>query len=111
MKTSEFHIVFLYLSKNYDKKFVFGILQRWIDTRIPTAIMGDINENCAETSKFNDFMQSGGFRQLVQSPTHRDGGILDHLYINEAMNRKNIFFEINCCYFSDHDVISLYIRK
>ena len=35
----------------------------------------------------------------------------DHIYVNNPMKTKNIFTEIDAVYYSDHDIISLYIPK
>ena len=48
------------------------------------------------------------FHEIVQSPTHINGGLLDHVYV-----RKTIFdsYEISCvkhCVnFSDHDAVKI----
>ena len=111
LKTPEFHLVFLYLSQNYEKDFVFRLMTNWINVYVPTVVMGDVNENCLQNSKFENFMQVKGFHQLIQSPTHEEGAILDHLYVNEEMRKKGVFSEKTCCYYSDHDIISLYVKK
>ena len=58
LKTDHFSIIFLYLSQNYDKDFVYKILDSWIQSDIPTAVLGDINENLFETSMFEKFMKT-----------------------------------------------------
>ena len=111
LKAKHFNIIFLYLSKNYEKDIVFHTLKDWIQNDIPTAILGDINENLYEGSKFHDFMNDKGFTQQIEEPTFIAGSLLDHLYINKAMEEKNVFFEKNSCYYSDHDIISMFIEK
>ena len=111
LKTSHFNTIFLYLSQNYDKDSLFALLEDWIQDDIPTTVMGDVNENSLESSVFEKFMMSMGFTQLIQEPTFIAGSLLDHLYVNKAMKKKNIFFDKNSCYYSDHDVISLYVEK
>ena len=44
-KTSQFHIIFLYLSSNIYKDDLFSLLDMWIEKDAPTAVMGDVNEN------------------------------------------------------------------
>ena len=111
LKSSHFHIIFLYLSKDYDKESVFCLLEDWIEANIPTAVIGDVNENLLENSKFQKFMQAIGFQQMIKEPTFEKGSILDHVYINMLMMEKNPIVEQNSCYYSDHDVISLYVSK
>ena len=90
---------------------MFSLLDGWIEDNIPTAVMGDINENSLEKSKFENFMKGKDFHQMIQRPTFEKGSILDHVYVNKQMMLKNPFTEQTSCYYSDHDVISLYIRK
>ena len=110
LKTSYFNIVFLYLSQECTKDNVFTLLNNWINNETPTTVMGDVNENLLD-SCFEKFMKSKGFSQMITKPTYKYGSTIDHLYVNEAMKQKNIFCEQNCCYYSEHDIISLYIKQ
>jgi hypothetical protein len=110
-KTSKFHVIFLYLSSGYDKEAVSKLLDKWIHNDVPTTVMGDMNENILSKSKLELFMKSKGFTQLVKEPTYIQGSVIDHVYINQAMEKKNVLTKINSCYYSDHDVITLYIKK
>ena len=112
-KTNNFNIIFLYLSENYPKDSVFTFLENWIEEDFPTAIMGDVNENILgkSKSKFQEFMESKHFHQMIQEPTYISGSLIDHLYINETMKKRNVFSEVNCCAYSDHDILSLYFPK
>ena len=103
--------VHIYLSSNYEKEKVFNLLSKWIDVDVPIAIMGDMNENIFSKSKLETFMVSKGFTQLIQESTYIQGSIIDHIYINQAMKEKNVLTKIDSCYYSDHDVITLYINK
>ena len=77
----------------------------------PTVVMGDVNENILENSKFEKFMKTKGFHQIIEKATYIDGSIIDHLYINELMQKRNCFHEQYSNYYSGHDAISLYIPK
>ena len=110
-KTSNFNIIFLYLSENYPKNSVFALLENWIAEDIPTAVMGDVNENIFDKSKFQEFMASKNFLQMIQEPTYIKGSLIDHLYVNEPMKKRNVFSEVNCCPYSNHDILSLYFPK
>ena len=48
---------------------------------------------------------------LVKSPTCDTGSTLDHIYVNDAMKLKGVTTELDAAYYSDHDIISLYIPK
>ena len=52
-----------------------------------------------------------GFEQQIKEPTCVTGSLIDHVYVNNAMKTKEIFSEINAVYYSDHDIVSLYIPK
>ena len=101
----------MYLSANFTKNNVFGLLDKWIASNIPTAVMGDVNENLgiAKIRPFNKKMKSLGFEQLINGPTCDTGTTLDHIYVNKAMKEKGITTELDAAYYSDHDIISLYI--
>ena len=110
-QTDTFDIVFLYLSHNYNQQYVFNLMNRWIQTHRPTAVMGDINENCLEDSKFERFMREKGFYQMVDIPTCETGSLLDHIYINGPLDQIGFFTQVDACYYSDHDIVSLCVTK
>ena len=47
-------------------------------------IIWDINENCLDDSKFQNFMRTKGCYQMVDRPTYETGSLLDHIYVNDA---------------------------
>jgi hypothetical protein len=110
-KTSNFDTIFLYLSKGYNQESVFTLLGTWIEVQKPTAVIGDINENVLDNSKFEKFLRGKGFNQIVKGPTHESGSLLDHVYINNALDQKGFSTEISSCYYSDHDIVSLFVSK
>ena len=111
LKTKEFHVVFLYLSKNYPKEELFCLMNEWLKSEVPTVVMGDVNENFLDRSNFGKFMEAKEFSQLIQEPTYIDGTLIDHVYVNKAMKQKDIFAKIDACYYSSHDIISFYVKK
>ena len=111
MKTSQFNVIFLYLSDNYDKQTVFDLLEKWIQTPAPTAVMGDINEDALDNSIFETFMRSKGFYQMVDKPTRESGKLIDHIYVNDQMDQIGFSTQVDANYYSDHDIISLYVSK
>ena len=109
--TSEFHVIFLYLSHGYKKTSVNDLLNTWIQPNTPTAVLGDMNEDIFRNSSIQNFMASKGFSQLINEPTCSTGSVLDHIYVNDLMSKKGTFSKLETVYFSDHDVISLYVPK
>ena len=85
----------------------------WIENDIPTAIIGDVNENLGGLRiwPFNKKMRSFGFEQMIKNVTCDTGSTIDHIYVNNAMKLKGISTEIDAAYYSDHDIISLNIPK
>ena len=110
LRTAKFQIIFLYLSSGCDKQELFNLLDQWILNDIPTAVMGDMNEDIFKKSKFDLIMTSKGFDQLIKEATYIEGSLIDHIYINRAMKKKNILTKVESCYYSDHDIITLYIN-
>ena len=112
-RTFHFIIIFLYLSSNFKSDDLFGLFDNWIKKDVPTSVIGDVNQNMLNFKKgsFNRKMMSIGFTQLINEPTCDTGSIIDHVYVNEAMQAQSIFTEIDPVHFSDHDIISLYIEK
>ena len=73
----------------------------WIEQDVPTAIIGDVNENLGTMKKrpFLKKMTSLGFEQQIQEPTCQTGSIIDHLYVNNAMKAKDVSTEIDVVYY------------
>ena len=118
LKTKDFHIIFLYLSSNCKKASLFTLLDTWIEKDIPIAVMGDMNEDFLRGEKlkkannrFVNMMTVRGFHQLIKEPTCVSGSTIDHLYVNDAMQAQTISTQIDGAYYSDHDIISLYVPK
>ena len=114
LKTSQFCIIFLYLSKTYNKEDLSILLDAWIDADVPCAVIGDINENLmklTKSTKFEKMMRERGFQQLIKEPTCETGSMIDHIYVNPAMATKNVVTHVDAAYYSDHDILSLHIPK
>ena len=79
---------------------------------MPAIITGDINVNLLGASNNRRellcFMADRGFSQKVLVPTHRDGGLLDHIYVNSNVHVENIV--TSDCYFTDHKLVCARIK-
>ena len=73
--------------------------------------MGDFNVPFKEDSKIDKEMKNMGFLQLVPSATHDKGNIIDHIYVNEEVRDKGCSIEKNASYYSDHDIVTLFVNK
>ena len=69
-------------------------------------IMGDFNFPANSDNIFTEFMDSSGFNQLIDRPTHDSGGTIDHLYVRNV----TVKHFLHPLYFSDHSAISVMIE-
>ena len=67
-------------------------------------ICGDINVNIDKLpqNKFSKSLFNLGFVQLVNSPTHILGGIIDHVYFYTKIMSTCSLYKIYPVYYSDH---------
>ena len=58
-----------------------------------------------KTNKISKMLENEGFQQLVQHPTHIQGGHIDHVYWRggERIGSKTATLERYSPYYSDHD--------
>lgn len=56
---------------------------------------------------------SMGFKQVIHTPTHRDGGIIDHLYVYQPHDLKDVMINSSLFapFYTDHFGISVIINK
>ena len=78
-----------------------------------TVILGDFNI-CYLKKPSNNIsrtLENLQFRQLVNEPTHEDGGCIDHLYFYApATIATDYLLEIVPAYYSDHDCLYLHLN-
>ena len=106
-----FDVIALYLSQNCDQQAVCNILDDIMDDEYPTVVFGDVNIDFNVNSVFKTFMIEKNFQQLLTKPTSDGGSRIDHLYVSKKLHSMKISFQQNSVYFSDHDIISLFIEK
>jgi hypothetical protein len=111
IKTAEFDIIFLYLSKGFDQDSLFKQMDHWINNTKPTAIIGDVNWDFSEDTNMKNFMTQRGFFQQIQRPTFDKGTLIDHVYVNQALINLGMFTEQEAAYYTDHDIVTLFIAK
>ena len=70
----------------------------------PHIVMGDFNIDLLQEKDSNEilhFMTEYGFKQLItKTPTHREGGLLDHMYINSLV--RVLEHGTICACYTDH---------
>ena len=112
LKTLILDVLFVYLSKGFDWKELKQVLEIFIQSRKDLALIGDTNINfLAEDHDFTKFMTNKEFVQIVQEPTHERGGLLDQIFINESLSKKNPICTQKSVYYSDHDLICFHVPK
>lgn len=102
-------VIFLYLSHGVVWTDVKSILENWLNTDAPTAVIGDMNWHWKEdsTHPMKHFMEGKGLKQMMRNPTHDQGNCIDHLYLNQELLDLQPKVEAHSAYFSDHDIITV----
>ena len=112
VKTLQLDVLFVYLSKGFEWEDLKQILELFIQSKKDLAVIGDTNINfLTEEHDFTRFMTNKRFIQMIQEPTHERGGLLDQIYINESLSKKNPICSQKSVYYSDHDIICLHVPK
>ena len=93
-----------------DKEDVKKALEQLIDNNLPQMIVGDFNFEPGSSNSLTVFLKKSGFCQIVQSPTHKDGKILDHLYVTESL-KSSIELDVQFKYFTDHAALQIKYKK
>ena len=109
--TDEFDVLFLYASNGCDQKHLCSLLEESMDMDNATAVLGDFNIEYQTNSKLKQFMDSKKCSQLIKHPTFDSGSLIDHVYINEKMGQFGVKSFQHSVYYSDHDYVSILIRK
>ena len=86
-------------------------LLKLIPNEDPVIILGDFNLHPKESnnhySSFINRMATSGFTQIIDKPTHKEGNILDHVYVR-SIDIAN--WQFHHPYYSDHDAICLRVN-
>ena len=56
-----------------------------------------------EDHQMIQFLKEYGFYQLIEKPTHIQGGLIDHTYVNKVLMQKDPFTSQRSVTYSDHD--------
>ena len=98
--------------RNIERGKVFKAKVKYVvDTARPTILCGDTNIDITKDDgkRFLDFMKNLGLTQLVQNPTHHQGGLLDHVYVTNDIFEK-VTIKQTGVFFSDHDLITIKVN-
>ncbi len=72
----------------------------------PSVVVGDFNTDAKTATNKNSHLLSMGYVQLISEPTHDEGGIIDHLYVDKAEITRTAYF-LHSIYYSDHDAVCI----
>ena len=76
----------------------------------PKIVLGDFNYESSKQNALSHFLDSKRLIQIAKRPTHIEGGIIDHCYVEKSiMNAIEIDYIFP--YYSDHISICLSISK
>ena len=81
---SDLQVIATYRSSSSPLDAFTEDILKLITEGVPTVIMGDMNV-CAKESPGNHLsasLERKGFSQMVKEPTHREGRVIDHIYVN-----------------------------
>ena len=95
----------LYISKQANFDFIIEKLKEWMMPG-PIVVIGDFNYEAGEVNTLSRFFSSKGLIQIVNRPTHVEGGIIDHCYVN-ADWKYSIKIDYIFPYYTDHAAICL----
>ena len=75
-------------------------------------VLGDMNVDLKKhpMNNLTKSLTDIGFQQIVLSPTHIMGGILDHVYAYCKTSAKCTLCKIHPLYYSDHDAVSFFLE-
>ena len=75
-------------------------------------VLGDINIDLKKhpMNNLTKTLINIGFQQIVLSPTHILGGILDHVYAYCKTSAKCTLYKIHPLYYSDHDAVTFFLE-
>ena len=98
-------IIFVYISKTANPTEYINDIETLLQNtdNFPTVLIGDVNWHYKQQSHpMKKYMLDKNYEQLVQKPTHDDGNIIDHVYINQLMKDMNVQIFQKPVIYSDH---------
>ena len=102
-------IFVLYISKGADFDLIVNTMKNMMIPG-PKIVIGDFNYESTKHNALTLFLNSKGLIQIVNRPTHIEGGIIDHCYVEKNMMNA-IKIDYIYPYYSDHISICLSISQ
>ena len=111
ISTDHFNILSMYLSHGQNSSSLCEEIREILQKEKPMIVMGDMNMNTNSRNDFQDLLSAKGFRQMITEPTFDGGSLIDHIYVNEELLKIGCVTARNSVYYSDHDVITVFVKK
>ena len=81
-----------------------------LDTSVSQVIVGDFNFHSRDTNLLKEYFETMELCQLVKTPTHVAGRILDHAYVSKCLEDR-INVDVQFKYYSDHAALHISLDK
>ena len=102
-----FNLINVYRSTSANNQQFLSDLDALTSDPATYIIVGDFNKNslCDPKPTLVRQMSTRGFIQLVDLPTHYQGGCLDHVYFNGSQGK--LAMEVNFRNYTDHAAVTV----
>ena len=115
LQSEQYDIICVYRSSDavkYKQIEFLSDLRGFVCEPKQTLIFGDFNFNavCPNQNYILRELESWNFKQLIQNPTHVQGGVIDHCYITNTIPAASVMMSQKPVYYTDHDIIKVTIK-
>ena len=108
LTTDTMDVINVYRSQEAVFMDVVKSLKGMINLQKNTLVVGDLNYCYLESGNdLSEFLTKQQFHQLVDSPTHVDGNLLDHAHMRRVEYGVTPVVETFAEYYTDHDAIAV----
>ena len=116
LESEKLDIIAVYRSSDSSKSSMIDFLsdmRTLIFKKKKILILGDFNFNasCQDQNYILRQLENWNFKQLIQNPTHIQGGVIDHCYISNNLPLDSISLSQKSVYYTDHDIIEVTINE
>ena len=107
VSSKDLDVINVYISRGANKANFLKDLGALARGSKPCFIVGDFNIDFPNdpTEVIIKKITSSSFKQLVSTPTHVEGGLLDHIYVRDQTCEYHV--DINFPFYTDHGAISV----
>ena len=114
IESADLQVITIYRSEQGSTQVLIDYLEMMIDLEVATVICGDFNI-CYKANRKNrvtKFIESKGFKQLMQAATHIKGRNIDHFYFRPGgLIEEDPHIYRYSPYYTDHDATCATIKR